>query len=171
MIKRQLISDHLNKWSDNYEKSICCIAAEKAEGLTSSTAANECYSPGIFDRTLQKMRKTRMSMCSGTWAWSKILSFSKSYQWKTSGRLRSPGLLRTSRKIPGQLSNYQGNPQGNLHYQLRTFAPPGAIIGNRHVFQHYHTHRYRRGSYAGCQYDRRISEDSIRRNLKHGGQL
>lgn len=164
-------SDHLNKWSDIYEERIYQFSTEKTKSVGSTTAIYAGHPPRIVDQTLQKMWKARLSVCSRTWAWPQILPFSQPGQRKTTDRLCSAGLLRTSRKVSGQLSNYQGNPQGNLRYQLRTSAPPGAIIGNRDVFLCDRKYRYRRNSHIGCQYDRRISKSHTGRNLKHGGQL
>ena len=171
MSRFQLKSDHLNKWSDNYEERIYQFSAEKTKSVGSATAIHAGHPPRILDQTLQKMRKARLSVRSRTRAWPQILSFSQSGQWETTDRLCSTGLLRTSRKVSGQLSNHQRNPQKNLCYQLRTSAPPGAIIGNRDVFQCDRKYRYRRNSHIGCQYDRRISKNSAGRNFKHGGQL
>jgi len=171
MNKELLKSDHINTWSDNYEKRIYHLATEKTESVGSTTATPAGHPPRIVDQTLQKMWKIRLPMCSGAWTRPQILSFRQSDRRKTTDGLCSPGLLRTSRKVSGQLSNDQGNPKGNLRDQLRTSAPPGAIIGNRDVFQCDRKHRYRRSRHIGCQYDRRISEGSFRRNRQHGGQL
>ena len=171
MIKIRLLSDQLNRWSDNYGKSIYRIFTKKTKSLGPSAATYAGYSARFFDRTLQKMWKTRLPVCSRGGAWTQILPFREPDRKKSSGRLCPPELSRTSRKLPNELSSYQGNSEGNLCHQLRTSTSQGAIVGNKHVFQHYYQHRCRRGSHAGCQYDQRTVEDIVAGNIKHGGEL
>ena len=171
MKKDRLLSDQLHTWSDNYEKSICHIFTQKKKSSGPATTARGGHPSRISDRTLQKMRKTRLSVCLRAGAWAQILSFNKPNRKKPSDGLCPPGLSRASRSLPGELSIDQGNLERNLRYQLRTSAPQGAIVGNKYVFRHYYRHKHRRRSRVGCQYDQGIVKGSAGRKFKHGGEL
>jgi len=127
----------------------------------------------ISDRTLQEMWKTRLPVCQRTRTWAQILSFNKPNRKEPSDGLYTPGLLRASRSLPGELSINQENPERNLCYQLRTSQSQRETVGNKHVFRHCYRHRHRRGSHVGCQYDRRTVKGSVaeRFKYKHGGEL
>ena len=166
MKKDGLLSDQLYKWSDIYEESICHITTQKKESPGPPTTASRGHPSRISDRTLQEMRKTWLPMCQRARAWAQILSFNKSNREKSSDGLCSPGLLRASRSLPGELSINQGNPERNLRYQLRTSQPQREAVGNKHVFRH--CYRHRRGCHVGCQYDHRTAKGSVTGNFKYG---
>ena len=167
----RLLSDQLLTWSDNYEESICHIIAQKKKSSGPPTTTGGGHPSRISDRTLQVMWKTRLPVCQRTRTWALILSFNKPNRKEPSDGLYTPGLLRASRSLPGELSINQGNPKRNLRYQLRTSAPQGATVGNKHVLRDHYKHRHRRGRHVGCQYDRRTVKGSVAGNFKHGGKL
>lgn len=173
MKKDRLFSDQLYRWSDNYEESICRIITQKKKGSGPPTSARGDRPSRISDRTLQEMWKARLPVCQRTGTWAQILSFNKSNRKKSSDGLYSPGLLRTSRSLPGELSINQRNPERNLRYQLRTSPSQGTTVVNKHVLRHCYRHRYRhrRGRHVGCQYDRQTIKGRLAGNFKHGGKL
>jgi hypothetical protein len=167
----RLYSDQLYTWSDTYEESICHIITQKTKGSGPATTARGGHPSRISDRTLQEMWKTRLPVCQRARAWAQILSFNQPNRKKPSDGLCAPGLLRTSRSLPGELSIHQRNPERNLCYQFRTFPPQRETVRNKHVFRPCYRHRYRRGRHIGCQYDPRTIKRSIAGNFTHGGKL
>ena len=167
----RLLSDQLLTWSDNYEESICHIITQKKKSFGPPTTTRGGHPSRISDRTLQEMWKTRLPVCQRARTWAQILSLNKPNRKEPSDGLYPPGLLRASRSLPGELSINQENPKRNLRYQLRTSAPQGATVGNKHVLRAHCKHRHRRGSHVGCQYDQRTVKGCVAGNFKHGGKL
>jgi len=168
MKKDRLISDQLYTWSDIYEESIRHIITQKTKSSGPPTTAHGGHPSRVSDRTLQEMWKTWLPLCQRARTWAQILSFDKPNREKPSDGLYPPGLLRTSRSLPGELSIHQGNPERNLRYQLRTSQPQREVVGNTHAFRHCCRHRHRRGRHVGCQYDHRTAKGSVTGNFKYG---
>ena len=166
----RLFSDQLYTWSDTYEESICHIITQKTKGSGPATTARGGHPSRISDRTLQEMWKTRLPVCQRARAWAQILSFNQPNRKKPSDGLCTPGLLRTSRSLPGELSINKEDPKRNLRYQFRTSQPQREAVGNTHAFRHCYRHRHRRGCHVGCQYDHRTVKGSVAENFKYGGK-
>ena len=171
MKKDRLISDQLYTWSDIYEESIRHIITQKTKSSGPPTTAHGGHPSRVSDRTLQEMWKTWLPLCQRARTWAQILSFDKPNREKPSDGLYPPGLLRTSRSLPGELSINQRNPNRNLCDQLRTSQPQRETVRIKHVSQPCCRHRHRRGRHVGCQYDQRTIKGRAAGNFTHGGKL
>ena len=104
IIIQNVISDHINNWSDIDEKQINRISSQKAKDSYKQTPASRCHTSWFYNQTLQTLWKTRMQVCWRPWAWSQVLPFGQP-TWKHSAHgLYSPEIPGTSRRICREFS-------------------------------------------------------------------
>lgn len=161
MTKYELESDGLINYSDNYgSQKKQLISSEKTKSTPTYPSPSRSHSPGISNRTVQALWKTRVQVCPWSRPWAQVLPLCQQIRSSTGNRLRSPTLPGAGQRISRQFAQNTGDPGRDLFNQPRASTPQRAIIdrtqqtrGQRAGFGRYRTQRY---WHLCCQYAKRI---------------
>ena len=128
MKKIRVLSDHLNNWSEYYERKANCISSSKAKDTFTKIAESAIYSPWIFDRALQALWQAWMQLCTWSRPRSQVLFISEQTGAATSDGLCPSGLPGKGKRTSGKLSKDKSYPGGALRYQPGTFKTQGEVL-------------------------------------------
>ncbi len=161
------ISDMLFNQSGIYERENINVFETAENGFSKSpTFTYHIHSAGINHGTVQTMWKTKLQMCEGERAWSKILSLHELSQKQTSKGLCSFSLSPTGIGLSKKLSGGKNNTRGDLHDKSgttskkrgtltlekrheRNLCVTGTKDYIRYKFSRYFSRQYGRGFYKG----------------------
>jgi len=155
MIYNILYSDHIYKWSDNYERIKFILFTEKTGDISQTSTKHKIISdPRFTYRTLQKMWKKGMQVYEWERPWTQILSKLKCLQEQAGCNLCSTGSNNRGEKLSKKLSELSNSSQTNMRYQQRTFTQKRTVLRKRNVYCKGLQRNYRRKSsnYFTCQY-------------------
>jgi hypothetical protein len=150
-----ILSDHLNRWSDGFDKSTCGRTAQTTQRSRASAAGASIHLARFPYRAIQAVRQARLQVRQRSRTWSQVLPVSHLSRSAATSRLRAAGQGRSGRGVFGQLSSGARNPGGDLRDQPRVAAPPRGALTRCHghvANSHRCRVRYETGRGACCQY-------------------
>ena len=173
MIKANIQSEQLYDCSEQFEQKNHSISAQKKTNPCQSDFRHRFRDPARFsDRTLHSLWKVRMQVCGWTWPWPQIL-FIRQPTWpKTGAGLCASKIRRTSKTVPGQLSESKTTLRRDLQHKSRTLTKESKAVKD---LDGYHCRPLNPRRYRGCRYFSYqhapgLFGRSFKRNLSEGGK-
>lgn len=167
----QLMSDHLYKGTDYYERPINIIFKSQKKETSKKASGFGTYFEGLIARTLQALWETWMQVCKRQGARPKILSDYQSIWQKSTGGLCRSIIKREGCRIYIQLPSGTRHPGRDLSDQSGASSPQREVLGTIYEYPGYLRRRMFRhppGCYISCQYDSEFFGIKFKTNRSKG---
>jgi hypothetical protein len=169
----QLLSDHVNDWSDGSIQQVIIGVAKTPPNASAPTAAVGCDPARLADRALQALWEARLQVRRRPRSWPEVLPVGELSGRTAPDGLRAAGRPRRDPHPGRQLPHRTNHPGGDLRDQPRALtAPRGAVSvgGERSTLIAHPIDRYRRRRTAPGQYDRALARHAAPRGDERGGE-
>lgn len=131
MARNMKLSGHIYKYPDNYAKIYQKTVASEKKASYAAKNNKRNLTSRLFNRTIQKMRKTKLQMSQGERSRAPLLSCYQRIQKEPHYDLRTSRIQETSRREFGQLSEDTANHRGNMRYQSQSFDQESIFLRNK----------------------------------------
>ena len=157
MISRELLSDQLYTWSDNYAKPFDHSTQAPAQATaTQVSAVGYCFA-WFANRTLQTLRQTRLQVRHRSGPRPEALPIGKPLGSTPCHGLRSTSDPAASGRVSCQLSRDPRQARSAVRNQSGVASPSGTVLGaggeclfySSHCHLRHHSRRNTDGQYAG----------------------
>jgi len=131
MSMRELLSDQLYIWSDQYERGTRFGPQKAPQTLTAETSTPGVGPARLAHRALQALWQARLQVRAGSRTRPQVLPVRKLPGPSASNGLRPAGRLRRDQRACSQLSSDSRDPRRDFRDQSRTAAPSrGTLRGS-----------------------------------------
>jgi hypothetical protein len=131
-----LVSDQLDNWSEYNERIIYFLSLSATQSVVKATYTVKFeYGKRLFNRALQALWKSWLSLCTREGTWPKIFSIYKFSKNQAGNDLRTISLQKAYRRRIKQLSKSQTDFRRNQQNQPGVIKTQGSIAGRRWTYQ------------------------------------